>query len=115
MDIGDLVIDFYNGIQTLQAVGGLVQIAADRKATLERLAAFERAYDQLAELHAQGKIDAGAVDFSAENREFVRRIRGLLRPDPASDEAPGAADELRTLIEQCLRGLMRDGAKVAVR
>lgn len=105
MDTEELLVDFYNGAHVLEILAAWAHVVANGQMILEQVTSFERAYEQLAELHATGKIGAGAADFSAENLELVKRIRGLIQPGLDSGEARRAAQEIHALAERCLRAL----------
>ncbi|WP_437731484.1 hypothetical protein [Sorangium sp. So ce1335] len=104
-DIEDLLVDFYNGAHMLDVVAAWAYAVANWQAVLEGLASFEKAYEQLIELHAEGKLGVGAADFSAGNLELVQRIHRLLGPGLDSDEARQAAPEIHALAERCVRAL----------
>lgn len=110
-DIEALLVDFYGGAQALQVVSTWAQAVTNQRELLERLAAFERAYEQLAELQAAGKIEAGAADFSPENRARAALVARLIASGLDSAGAQQAAGEVHTLAERCLSGLKDAAAK----
>jgi hypothetical protein len=111
----EVMVNFYNGAPMLQKLADWAYVIANHREVLEHLSSFEEAYEQLVKLHAIGKLDAGAADFSEENLELVKRIRSLIQPGLDSDEARRAAQEIHALTEQCLRALTRTGPSTAGR
>lgn len=107
MDTEELLVDFYNGARVLEILAAWAHVVANGQMVLEQVTSFEKAYEKLAELHAIGQIGAGAADFSVENLELIKRIRGLIQPGLDSDEAHRAAQEIHALAERCLRALTR--------
>lgn len=101
----DMMEDFYNGAQMLQMLAGWAYVTANRREVLQYIASFEKAYEQLLELHAAGKLRAGAVEFSADELERIKRIGCLIRPGLDSGEAHDSAQEIHTLAERCLEAL----------
>ena len=106
----ELMADFYNGAHVLEVVAKWAYAVANRQVVLEQFISFEKAYEQLVELHAAGKLGAGAADFSAENLERVKHINRLIQPVLDSGEARQAAPEIHALAEQCMRALTRKDA-----
>ena len=105
-----LMVDFYNGAHVLDVIAKWAYAVANRQVVLERFISFEKAYEQLVELHAAGKLGGGAADFSAENLERVKCINRLIQPGLDSGEARQAAPEIHALAEQCMRALTRNDA-----
>ncbi|WP_433928529.1 hypothetical protein AB3662_34565 [Sorangium cellulosum] len=105
MDTEELLVEFYNGAHMVGAVAAWAYVVANRQIVLESLASFEKAYGQLIELHAAGKIGVGTADFSSGNLEVVKRINQLIEPGLDSDEARQAAREIHALAERCVRAL----------
>ncbi|MDC0679160.1 hypothetical protein [Sorangium atrum] len=106
-DIEKLLVDFYNGAHMVDIVTKWAFVVTNRQMVLENLASFERAYEQLVELRAAGKLGAGAADFSVENLDVVKRINQLIAPGLDSDEARRSAREIHDLAERCARALQR--------
>lgn len=113
MNIEKLLVDFYNGAHTVEAVAAWAYVVANRQMVLENLASFERAYEQLIELHEAGKLGVGTADFSAGNLEVVKRINQLLEPGLDSSEARQAAHEIHALAERCSRALKENDTPAA--
>lgn len=113
MDIEELLVDFYNGAHMVDIVAAWAYAIANRQVVLENLASFEKAYGQLVELHAAGKLGVGTADFSAGNLDVVKRINHLIGPGLDSDEARQAAREIHALAEQCVRALKGSDASPA--
>ncbi|WP_437476382.1 hypothetical protein WME75_26240 [Sorangium sp. So ce1014] len=105
MEIEKLLVDFYNGARMVEVVAAWAYVVANRQMVLENLASFERAYEQLVELHAAGKLGVGTADFSAGNLGVVKRINQLIEPGLDSSEACQAAQEIHDLAERCARAL----------
>ena len=101
----DMMEDFYNGAQMLQMLADWAYVTANRREVLQHIASFEKAYEQLLELHAAGKLDAGAGEFSADDLGRIKRIGCLVRPGLDSGEARDSAQEIHTLAERCLEAL----------
>ncbi|KYF53100.1 hypothetical protein BE08_14155 [Sorangium cellulosum] len=104
-DIEELLVEFYDGAHMVDVIAAWAYAVANRQVVLESLASFEKAYGQLIELHAAGKLGVGAADFSSGNLEVVRRINRLIGPGLDSDEARQAAREIHILAERCVRAL----------
>ncbi|MGK4000104.1 hypothetical protein [Sorangium sp. So ce1024] len=113
MDIEELLVDFYDGAHMVDVVAAWAYAVANRQAVLESIASFEKAYEQLVELYAAGKLGVGTADFSAGNLEVVKRINQLIGPGLDSDEARQAAREIHALAEQCVRALKGSAASPA--
>ena len=109
-EMEELMVDFYNGAHVLDVITKWAYAVANRQVVLEQLISFEKAYEQLIELHAAGKLGVGAADFTAENLELVKRISRLIQPGLDSGEARQAAPEIHTLAERCMRALTREDA-----
>lgn len=111
MTTEELMVDFYTGGNMLEIIAKWAYVVANRQKVLEQFLAFEKAYEQLIELHAAGKLGVGASDFSAENLELVKRINRLLQQRGQDNgEALHPAEEVHVLAEQCLRALTRNDA-----
>lgn len=110
MDITEQVVDFYEGTTFLERLVAWAYVVANQQAVIERLAAFEGAYEHLAALHAAGKGGAGATDFSEENRARIRRINELIRDGFSGEGGRRAAPEVHALAEESLRGLLGTSA-----
>lgn len=108
MNTEELLIDFYNGALLLRAVATWAHVATNPARVLEQLASFERAYEQLVELHAAGKLGVGVADFSRQNLEHVKHLLRLVQPGTESREARESADQVRCLAERCLAALTRE-------
>ncbi|WP_437876641.1 hypothetical protein [Sorangium sp. So ce513] len=113
MDIEKLLVDFYNGAHTVETIAAWAYVVANRQMVLENLASFERAYEQLIELHEAGKLGVGRADFSMSNLEVFKRINQLLEPGLDSSEARQAAHEIHALAERCSRALKGNGTLIA--
>ncbi|WP_437827188.1 hypothetical protein [Sorangium sp. So ce1153] len=105
MDVEGLLVDFYNGAPMVDVVAAWAYVTANRRMVIEYLASFERAYEQLVELHAAGKLGVGTADFSAGNLEVVKRINRLVERGLDSDESLQVAQEIHALAERCARAL----------
>jgi flagellin-specific chaperone FliS len=105
--MAELASEFYNGAAVLEKLAAWAYVTANQQAIVEYLTSFERAYEQLVQLHMAGKLQAGPTDMSEENLERVKRIIALLQPGLDSDEARGAVQEVHALAEQCLSGLKK--------
>lgn len=101
-----LLIRFYNGASMLTLIAADAFVVTDQATALEEILSFENAYEALVNLHALGKIEAGAADFSVVNLERVKRLCLLLRKRIENTEAQNVADETRRLAEQVLKGLL---------
>jgi hypothetical protein len=110
MSTEELMIDFYSGGPMLEIAAKWAYMVANRQMVLEQLLSFEKAYERLIELHAEGKLGVGAADFSAENLAVVKRINRLLQSGQDSVEARQSAEEVHALAEQCLQALTRRDA-----
>ena len=109
-EMTELMVDFYNGGHLLEILSKWAYTVANRQMVLEQVTLFEKAYGQLIELNAAGKLGVGAADFSAENLERVKRINRLIQPGLDSVEAQQSAQEIHALAEQFLQALRRDDA-----
>lgn len=108
--MADLMSRFSMGMGLLMALAERNAAIGSREETLEIFADFEAAYVPLAaqkdrrlELYI-GKRTAPVL-LSDENFERVKQLGALLRLPPESTEAEGAAAEIRSLAEECLRTL----------
>jgi hypothetical protein len=110
MDKEKLLVDFYNGAHFLERVAAWAYVVANHQMVLEQGIAFEKAYEQLIELHAAGKLGVGAADMSAENLDRIKRIIRLIQPELDSGEARRAAQEIHALAEGCVQALTRGGS-----
>lgn len=99
-----LQVNFGHGLVLLTVLAGRNPGFESREETLEVFAAFEAAYGPLAEDQAAGRfwMTGGAI-LSPELREQVTRLGVLLRLPPESSADEGAAAEIRSLAEECLR------------
>ena len=109
-EMAELMVDFYNGGCMLEIVAKWAYAVENRQTVLEQLISFEKAYGQLIELHAAGKLGVGAADFSPENLELVKRINRLIQPGLDGNEARQAAQEIHALAEGCLKALRQTDA-----
>ncbi|WP_437923970.1 hypothetical protein WMF37_33685 [Sorangium sp. So ce291] len=105
MEVENLLVDFYNGAHMVDVVAAWAYVVANRQMVIEQLMSFERAYEQLVELHAAGKLGVGTADFSTGNLELVKRINRLVERGLDSDEALQVAHEIHALAERCARAL----------
>lgn len=112
MSTEELVVDFYNGVHFLRIVAWWAYAVANHERVAEQLTSFEKAYGQLLELHAQGKLGVGTADFSAENLELLKQIHRLLEPGLNSNETREAARDIHVLAERCLKALTRSDVPV---
>lgn len=102
-----LVADFSSGEGVLEILAGRAPGAMpllSREEMLGYFAAFESAWDPLAELQAKGQL-TGAAPFSSEVRAQITRLSTLLRLEPESPEAKAVAAEIRALAEACFTAL----------
>ena len=106
----DLMSKFSMGLGLLMVLAEGNAATGSREETLETFAAFEAAYGSLAaqkdrrlELN-MGKRRAPVL-LSDETFERVKQLGAQLRLPPESTEAEGAAAEIRSLAEECLRAL----------
>ena len=104
-DIEEKLIDFYNGAHMLDMVASWAYVVANHQSVVERVVSFEKAYEELVELHASGKIGVGDADLSAENLERVKLLCRLIQPGLDSIEARQAAQQIHALAERSMRGL----------
>jgi hypothetical protein len=106
--VTELQVNFGQGLVLLMVLAGDNPASGSREETLELFAAFEAAYGPLAEDQAAGRFwMTGGVILSPELREQITRLGALLRLPPESTEAEGAAAEIRSLAEECLRALSK--------
>lgn len=110
MRMAERASDFYSGTAILERLAAWAYVVSNQQTVHECLASFERAYEELIELHAAGKLSAGAADMSAENLERVKSIIRLIQPGLDSVEAHQAAQEIHALAERCFKGLTRSEA-----
>lgn len=101
----DTMEAFYNGALMLQKLADWAYVIANHREVLQHIASFEKAYEQLLELHTVGKLDAGAGEFSTDDLGRIKRIGCLIRPGLDSGEARDSAQEIHTLAERCLEAL----------
>lgn len=111
-EMNEMMDDFFTGAQVLQRLAGWAYVVANHQEVLTRISLFEKAYEQMLELHTLGKLDAGAAKFSAEGLETVRRIGHLIQSNFDSSAAQGSAQEIYTLAEQCLGALKAGNASL---
>jgi hypothetical protein len=111
----DLMSNFSMGLGLLMVLADHNAATGSREETLETFAAFEAAYGPLAaqkdrrlEL-STGKRRAPVL-LSGETFERVKQLGALLRLPPESTEPEGAAAEIRSLAEECLRRLAPEAA-----
>lgn len=111
----DLMSKFSMGLALLMALAESNAATGSREGTLEAFADFEAAYGPLAaETDRRLEVTTGKrrapVLLSDETFERVKQLGALLRLPPESTEAEGAAAEIRSLAEECLRMLAPEGA-----
>lgn len=106
-DVEQQVLDYAAGVICLDKLAAWAYVILNKDTIVDHLVSFERAYEELAKLHAAGRLGAGETDFSEENRERVKRVIALIQPGLDSDEARGAVQEVHALVEQCLSGLKK--------
>jgi hypothetical protein len=111
----DLMSHFSMGLGLLMALAERNAATGSREETLEIFAAFEAAYGPLA-AEKDRRLDLSTskrrspVLLSDEAFERVKQLGALLRLPPESTEAEGAAAEIRSLAEECLRMLAPNAA-----
>jgi hypothetical protein len=110
----EMMEDFYNGAQMLRKLADWAYVNANHREVLQYLSLFEKASEELAKLHAVGRLGAGGGDFSAENLELIKRIGRLIQPGLDSSEARDSAQEIHTLAERCLLSLSRNQGRGAI-
>jgi hypothetical protein len=105
MNIEEQLVELYGGAHLLDMLASWAYMVANSDSILERIASFEKAYEELVGLHATGKLGAGDADFSAENLERVKSLRRLIQSGLDSVESRQRAPEIQALAERCVRGL----------
>jgi hypothetical protein len=105
MDIEKQLVEFYGGAHMLDMIASWAYVVANSQTILERVASFEKAYEDLIGLHATGKLGGGEADFSVENLERVKALRRLIQLGFDSVESRQGAPEIHALAERCVRGL----------
>lgn len=85
----------------LDMIASWAYVITNSQTILERVASFEKAYEDLIGLHAAGKLGAGEADFSAENLERVKALRTLIQSGFDSVESRRSAPAIHALAERC--------------
>jgi hypothetical protein len=111
-DTEKLLIEFYNGLRSLEILAAWAYAAANPQRLVEQVNSFEKAYECLIELHKCGKLGAGAADFSSGNLDRVRHITRLIQSGLDSSETRREAEEIHMLAKECIQALTRNEVSI---